>query len=119
MHACCCCCCRRYYLEMVGRRRIKITSTRDLDGYRVAAAELFKDTTPQPAAAAAAADAPAGENAADVTDSVSNTVSNNNDSLQELAESAVAAADGLLDRVRGVLASRRVGPGQIRELFDR
>ncbi|WIA19665.1 hypothetical protein OEZ85_005596 [Tetradesmus obliquus] len=109
----------RYYLEMVGRRRIKITSTRDLDGYRVAAAELFKDTTPQPAAAAVAADAPAGENAADVTDSVSNTVSNNNDSLQELAESAVAAADGLLDRVRGVLASRRVGPGQIRELFDR
>lgn len=103
---------------MVGRRRIKITSTRDLDGYRVAAAELFKDTTPQPAAAAAA-DAPAGENAADVTDGVSNTVSNNNDSLQELAESAVAAADGLLDRVRGVLASRRVGPGQIRELFDR
>jgi hypothetical protein len=91
----------------------------------MAAAELMKDAAPQPAAAAARssgqtpADAPAGEDAAGVTNGVGNTVSNNNNSLQELAESVVGAADGLLDRVRGVLASRRVGPGQIRELFDR
>jgi hypothetical protein len=127
-HCRCCCCRRRYYLEIVGRRRIKITSTRDLDGYRVASAELLKDAAPAAAAAAgsssgaAPADAPAGDAAAtDATDSVSNTVSNNSDSdsLPELVESVVGAADGLLERVRGVLASRRVGPGQIRELFDR
>jgi hypothetical protein len=130
-HCRCCCYCRRYYLEIVGRRRIKITSTRDLDGYRVASAELLKDAAPAAAAAAgsssaaAPADAPAGDPAAaaaaDATDTVSNTVSNNNDSdsLPELVESVVGAADGLLERVRSVLASRRVGPGQIRELFDR
>jgi hypothetical protein len=80
----------------------------------VAAVELLKDTVAA-TAAAAAAETPAG----DADDDVTNSVSNNNDSLPELVQSVVDAADGLLVRVRGVLASRRVGPGQIRELFDR
>lgn len=39
---------RRYYLEIVGRRRITITSTSDQDGYRVACVTHTADTPLQP-----------------------------------------------------------------------
>lgn len=39
---------RRYFVELVGKRRVKIISCQDLDGYRLASAEVIEhDTHPQ------------------------------------------------------------------------
>ncbi|GLC50546.1 hypothetical protein PLESTB_000391800 [Pleodorina starrii] len=37
----------RYYLELVGRRRVRIRSHSELDGYRVARCEVMQDTEPR------------------------------------------------------------------------
>ncbi|GIL44878.1 hypothetical protein Vafri_2333 [Volvox africanus] len=38
----------RYYLELVGRRRVRILSHSEMDGYRVARCEVMQDTEPRP-----------------------------------------------------------------------
>ncbi|GLI64935.1 hypothetical protein VaNZ11_008336 [Volvox africanus] len=38
----------RYYLELVGRRRVRIHSHSEMDGYRVARCEVMQDTEPGP-----------------------------------------------------------------------
>ena len=38
--------CRRFYLEIVGRRRFRITRAWEQDGYRIAAPEFFSDMPP-------------------------------------------------------------------------
>ncbi|GIL76200.1 hypothetical protein Vretifemale_5693 [Volvox reticuliferus] len=38
----------RYYLELVGRRRVRIHSHSEMDGYRVARCEVLQDTEPRP-----------------------------------------------------------------------
>lgn len=138
--------CRRYYLEMVGRRRIKITESWDLDGYRVASAQLMKDNPP-PAAAAGGSDSGRGSRAADAgppveragqqlptaaagdgaggaadvttTGAAAAGAGQGSPGVPELVDSVVTSCDSLMERLRTIMASRRVGPGQIRELFDR
>jgi hypothetical protein len=119
---------RRYYLELVGRRRLKITQSWELDGYRVASAELLKDATiPQQnetpgtsPTAAAAADGQAGSNADSSNgDGSSSRSIDGGVSVSELASDVLACGDELMGKMRGMLATRRMAAGHIRELFDR
>lgn len=131
---------------MVGRRRLKITQTWELDGYRVASADIVTDSVPannsssnssgSPTAAAAAAgagevaaagsaDAAAtagraeGSTAAAGAASVGAGGSDDGQRARQLAAQVLEECDTFMQRVRGVLASRRVGAGQVRELFER
>jgi hypothetical protein len=92
----------------------------------VASAELLKDATiPQqnetpatsPTAAAAAADGQAGN--ADGSNGGGSSSSDSRVSVSELAGDVLACGDELMSKMRGMLATRRMAAGHIRELFDR
>jgi Lon protease-like protein len=119
---------RRYYLELVGRRRLRITGCRELDGYRVASADVLADA-PEPPQAAGAGGAAAAGGAAVEADTPAAAAAPRGaaaaaappppETAQQLAARVLVSSDALLQRMRGVLASRRVGAGHIQEFMER
>lgn len=94
---------------MVGRRRVAISAVRELDGYRVADATLLHDAPPGAEQG--------GDDAAGPRDAGSGR--GRASSLAESAAAVLGVCDQLLERLRAVLAARRMGAGQVRELMDR
>lgn len=77
------CVIRRYYLEVVGRRRLKISRAWELDGYRMAEAKYCADDNPAPNTPEAA-------------------------QLAQLAASVEALADQWVDKVKCAASSLTV-----------
>jgi hypothetical protein len=107
----------------VGRRRLKITQVSELDGYRVASAELIKDdvitANQQDDAPAGQQDGEGGSNGGRRGSNGSSGGGNGSNDVAALSAEVLSAGDELLSKLRNMLASRRMAAGHIRDLFDR
>lgn len=124
----------------MGRRRIKISQCWELDGYRVASAQVISDaptssslsTTTTTANHAARTqqhhsdlEPPAG-NAESVApqpgsgrSEASAQTGNGSSTVAGLVDSVIGSCDEVINRLRSVMASRRVGAAHMGELMER